>query len=137
MNGTTFKRVITRPFTTPTSPPTRIPLNNATEGGKPALIASAVTTPVKAIVDPTARSIPPLMMIIVMPIAPIATITVCERTMRRLFGERNRPGVSIKQREDADDQQQTEHWSKAIQPVCNKPMLKKVVLFYFRNHSRR
>jgi hypothetical protein len=39
-------------------------------------------------VAPTERSIPPLTMIIVIPIAPSATITVCERTMRRLNGER-------------------------------------------------
>jgi hypothetical protein len=71
-----------------------MPLNSAIDGGSPALTASAVTTPVKAIVDPTARSIPPLMMINVIPIAPIATITVCERTMRRLLGESRRDGVS-------------------------------------------
>jgi hypothetical protein len=32
-------------------------------------------TTVKAIVEPTARSIPPLMMMSVIPIAPMATIT--------------------------------------------------------------
>ena len=38
---------------------------------------------------------PPLMISIVMPIAPMATITVCASTMRKLKGERNRPGASI------------------------------------------
>jgi hypothetical protein len=51
-----------------------------------------VITPVSAIVAPTDKSIPPLTMIIVMPIAPIAVITVCERTMRRLNADRYRPG---------------------------------------------
>ena len=46
------------------------------------LMPSAVTTPVSAIVEPTDRSMPPLTMIIVMPIAPIATMTVCDRTIR-------------------------------------------------------
>ena len=78
MKGTTFNRVITRPFTTPTTPPMRIPVARASEGGMPALMPSAVTTPVRAIVEPTARSIPPLMMISVMPIAPMATITVAK-----------------------------------------------------------
>ena len=53
-----------------------------------ALIASAVTTPASAIAEPTERSIPPLMMIIVMPIAPIATMTVCTSTVRRFLGAR-------------------------------------------------
>src|SRR4030095_9987795 len=95
MNGTTFKRVITNPLTVPTNPPTRIPATSATDGDSPDLIPSAVTTPVSAMVEPTARSIPPLIMIIVIPVAPMATMTVCERTMRRLFGDRKRAGVSI------------------------------------------
>ena len=49
-------------------------------------------TPVSAIVAPTDKSMPPLTMIIVIPIAPIAVITVWERTMRRLNAERYRPG---------------------------------------------
>jgi hypothetical protein len=45
MKGTTFSRVITRPLTVPTIPPTRTPLANANEGDQPAWIASAVITP--------------------------------------------------------------------------------------------
>jgi len=55
-----------------------------------------VITPVSAITDPTERSIPPLMMIMVMPIAPMATITVWASTMRRLKGDRYREGDSIR-----------------------------------------
>ncbi len=99
------------------------------------MIPSAVITPVRAIVDPTARSIPPLMMINVMPIAPMATITVCERTMRRLFGERNRAGRVHQEREDADHQQQTEHRAKAIQPVLQQTGTEESsALFYVSNH---
>ena len=55
----------------------------------------AVTTPVSAITDPTDRSIPPLTMIIVMPIAPRATMTVCATTMRKLRTERYWSGESV------------------------------------------
>ena len=55
----------------------------------------AVTTPVSAITDPTDRSMPPLTMIIVMPMAPSATITVCATTMRKLRTERYWSGVSV------------------------------------------
>jgi hypothetical protein len=43
---------------------------------------------VSAIVEPTARSMPPPTMMSVMPIAPSATITVCASTTRRLLAER-------------------------------------------------
>src|SRR5258708_39888014 len=56
---------------------------------------SAVIISFSANVETTARSMPPLIMISVIPIAPTATMTVCESTMRKLLGERNRPGVSI------------------------------------------
>ena len=55
------------------------------------------------------------MMIRVMPIAPMATITVCERTMRRLLGERNREGVSINS-EKMPITRQTNKRADAIQP---------------------
>ena len=45
-------------------------------------------TPVRAIVEPTERSMPPPTMMSVMPMAPSATITVCASTTRRLFAER-------------------------------------------------
>src|SRR6201999_1928320 len=41
-----------------------------------------------AMAEPTDRSMPPLIINIVMPIAPIATMTVCASTMRRLNGAR-------------------------------------------------
>src|SRR6266496_2080083 len=96
INGTTRKRVIARPFTIPTKLPTRMPAKSAARAEKPALMPSAVITPVRAMVDPTERSIPPLMMIRVIPIAPIATITVCARTVRRFLGARYRSGAWVR-----------------------------------------
>src|SRR5712692_2516382 len=55
----------------------------------------AVTTPASAITDPADRSMPPLMITIVIPIAPNATITVWESTMRRLVTERYWAGQPI------------------------------------------
>ena len=88
MNGTTRRPVISRPLPRPTSPPATRAAAVATTGDHPAASPSAATTPVRAIAAPTERSIPPLIMISVMPIAPRATITVCDRTIRRLNGER-------------------------------------------------
>ena len=55
----------------------------------------AVTTPVRAMADPTDRSMPPLTMMSVMPMAPSATITVCATTMRKLRTERYCDGESV------------------------------------------
>ena len=88
MNGTTLRPVMRRPLPSPMSPPASTAAATASDGGQPAPIASAATTPVSAIVAPTDRSIPPLMMMSVIPIAPSATITVWVRTIRRLKGER-------------------------------------------------
>jgi hypothetical protein len=88
MKGTTRRRVMARPFSTPTAPPVSTDASTATLGEKPSRIASAHSTPVRAIVEPTARSMPPPTMISVIPIAPSATITVCARTTLRLLVER-------------------------------------------------
>ena len=96
MNGTTRSRVIATPFASPTKPPTAIPAARASVVGHPELIPSAAMTPVSAIVDPTERSMPPLIIMIVIPIAPIATMTVCARTVRRFFKERYRSGSPMR-----------------------------------------
>src|SRR2546426_506641 len=98
MKGTTRREVIANPLTKPTRPPTTIPPSSATLGGQECLSARAVTTLVKAMFDPTERSIPPLMMIRVMPIAPSATIMVCESTMRRFEMERDFSGDPVNSR---------------------------------------
>ena len=88
MNGTTRSPVMSTPFASPTSPPASTAAAAAAGTGQSAPIPSAATTPLNAMVAPTDRSMPPLTMIIVIPIAPRATITVCESTMRRFVAER-------------------------------------------------
>ena len=88
MNGTTFNRVIASPFRSPTRPPATTAASTPLTGDQPSRIASAVMTPVSAIVEPTERSMPPPTITSVMPIAPIATITVWASTTRRLLAER-------------------------------------------------
>ena len=95
MKGTTRRRVITRAFTRPTSPPARTPRPTAARGAPPLRRWRAAITPVRAMAEPTERSIPPLTMIRVMPIAPRATITVCASTTRRLLAERYRSGAPV------------------------------------------
>ncbi len=88
MKGTTRRVVMARPLTIPTMPPATIPADNAAIGIHPSRSASAVTTLVRAMTAPTERSIPPLTMIMVIPMAPMATMTVCARTTRRFAPER-------------------------------------------------
>jgi hypothetical protein len=52
--------------------------------GKPAFNALAKTTPEKAMIDPTERSIPAVIMTKVIPTAMIALIAVCCVTFSRL-----------------------------------------------------
>src|SRR5260370_32093363 len=84
-----------RPFTKPTIPPTSTTAASAGKGGHPARRARAQVTPVSAITEPGDRSMPPLTMMMVMPMAPMATITVCASTIRRFVRERKRPGLSL------------------------------------------
>jgi hypothetical protein len=95
MNGMTFRRVMARPLATPMAPPAITPSSTDTIGDTPVRSASAVTTPVSAMAEPTDKSIPPLTMIIVMPMAPSATITVCATTIRKLRTERYWDGESV------------------------------------------
>src|SRR5688572_28837897 len=95
MNGITFRRVIASPLINPTSPPTSTPAATAVKGLYPSRNVTAVTTPVSAIAEPNNRSMPPLTMMIVMPIAPSATITVWASTMRRLRTDRYCAGASL------------------------------------------
>ena len=88
MNGTTRRRVTTSPFTRPTRPPSGTAASTAIEGARPPRSSSAQRTPVRAIAEPTERSIPPPTITSVMPRAPIATITVCASTTRRLLPDR-------------------------------------------------
>ena len=83
MKGTTRSVVMASPLTAPTMPPAITPAARASHGPWPPRSTSAVTTLVSAMTAPTERSIPALMMIMVMPMAPMATMTVCASTTRR------------------------------------------------------
>src|SRR5262249_29214438 len=95
MNGMTRSAVIATPFTMPITPPAITEANTAIQGAQPAERPTAVITPVSAIAAPTERSMPPPTTIIVMPIAPTATMTDWESTMRRLNDERYRSGAPV------------------------------------------
>ena len=84
MNGTSFNLVISRPLTAPHAPPTRTPETAAVRGATPASSKRAITTVESAITEPALRSMPPEMMISVIPSAPAVTMTLWVRTVTRL-----------------------------------------------------
>ena len=73
------------PFTNPITPPNAIAARVVGTGPHPCWIRSAAATPVSATTEPTDRSIAPLTMIMVMPRAPIETITDCVRMILKLW----------------------------------------------------
>ena len=84
MNGGIRSAAIIVPFTSPMIAPAR--RTRMTVGIVPnsRCISNAPTTLVNAMLDPAERSMPPLTMIIVIAIAPIATITVCVKMILKL-----------------------------------------------------
>jgi len=72
----------------PHSPPSAIPASTEGSGGQPLRRHQAVITLVSAITEPTDRSIPALMMIIVMPIAAMPTATVWLAVERKVSNVR-------------------------------------------------
>jgi len=65
-------------------PPAEIIRSTTATAGQPFTSSVAPSTLVSATDEPTLRSMPPLTMIIVMPSAPMATMTVCDKTVFRL-----------------------------------------------------
>ena len=84
MNGIIRNAVMIPPFTKPTSPPTKMVAEITAKKPYPCSISFAVTTLASATTEPAHKSIPPLTITSVMPIAPIATITVCVRMVLKL-----------------------------------------------------
>ena len=117
MNGTTRRRVMARALTRPTSPPVRTARRTARPGAQPSRTARAQRTPVRAIVEPTARSIPPPTITSVIPMAPMATITVWARTTRRLLAGEVPLGGPARDREEADHEQQADEGPEADEAV--------------------
>ena len=85
MKGVMRSPAMAAPFTRPMAAPVPISARTVAAAFHPCWIRSAPTTPVSAMVEPTDRSMPPLTMIIVMPSAPTATMTVCVKMILKLW----------------------------------------------------
>jgi hypothetical protein len=87
MNGLTFTLVIIRPFIAPNKVPTPRPAINATHGlSSWYVISRAADMAETAIREPTERSIPPLTITIVMPIAIMPMVLIPLATLNRFTG---------------------------------------------------
>src|ERR1051325_6113752 len=84
MKGIMRKTAMMRPLINPINPATAMVRAMAAPGPKPRTSEVAPTTPARATTEPTLKSMPPLTMIMVMPSAPMATITVCSRMILQL-----------------------------------------------------
>ena len=76
MKGIILNPAITEPFTNPTAAPPSTQTRTTKGGAMPFSNNAAPRTLVSATTEPTLKSIPPLIMIMVIPSAPSATITV-------------------------------------------------------------
>jgi hypothetical protein len=87
-NGGTRKKATMDPFTSPSARPASRPIGTATYNGycSPMLVLAntAAAMPPKAKTEPTDKSIPPVRMTNVMPIASKPLMDVCRSTLRRL-----------------------------------------------------
>jgi len=84
MKGVMRSPAIAAPLARPMSPPAATPAATTAAGLQPRWIRSAPTTLVSAMAEPTDRSMPPLMMTMVIPSEPIATITVWVKIILKL-----------------------------------------------------
>ena len=89
MNGIMRNAVIMPPLAKPTSPPASTVSKSTTAKPWPCSISLAVTTLHSATTDPALKSIPPLTITSVIPIAPMATMTVCVRIILKLLPLKN------------------------------------------------
>ncbi len=94
MNGVMPSPATSAPLTAPVSAATAMPASAAGKGPTPALSSEATTTVVSATVDPTERSMPPSMMIMVMPAAATPTTAVCRAMVIRFAGRAKVSGES-------------------------------------------
>ena len=84
MKGVMRRPAMAAPLTRPMAPPVATTASSTATGPQPCWISRAPTTLVRATAEPTDRSMPPLTMIIVMPSAPMATITVWVKMILKL-----------------------------------------------------
>ncbi|MCY1556891.1 hypothetical protein D9M68_936900 [compost metagenome] len=76
--------VMMRPLSRPQKAPTATPIAIAGNTGTPDLTSMPVTVPASANTDPTLRSMPPVMMTIVMPMPSRPMTAVCSSTVMPL-----------------------------------------------------
>ncbi len=84
INGFTFAFVITIPLTAPSIVPKAIPRRTPARGETPSYIIRAANIPLTAIREPTERSIPPVIITIVTPIAIMPMVDILRITLNRL-----------------------------------------------------
>ena len=89
MKGGTRPQAIRAPFSRPTPAATRMPASMPTTSPAGRATRSAAQ-PARAMVEPTDRSIPPVMITIVMPAATMALMETWRATLIRLEAVRNR-----------------------------------------------
>ncbi len=95
MNGGSLSLVMSRPLMAPQTSPRPMPASRARNGEVPALtMRVAETIPTKLAIEPTARSMPPVMMTNVMP-SPMMALTLAETAMSRRLPEVRKFGFSI------------------------------------------
>ena len=84
MNGTMPSLVTSKPFSAPKSAPDATPPSADRAGPMPARSITAVITDASAMTEPTDRSMPPLTITRVIPVAPSPTMTVWVATVFKL-----------------------------------------------------
>jgi len=86
MNGVISATVIMKPLISPQTAPTAMPATIAMGIATwESTMSRVATTPAKAATAPTERSIPAVMITMVIPMATIAVTAVCVPTLRRLW----------------------------------------------------
>jgi len=91
IKGATFHVLITNPLNIPQKIPIRSPMSITAIKGKAISLLDTLhaTTELKAITDPTERSIPPVMITNVIPAATIPTMEVCLKRFIRFLEDKN------------------------------------------------
>ena len=86
MNGLTRRRVTTRPFIRPSTVPKPSPTRTAIHTGTPVNTRRAANIADAASMEPTDRSIPPVTMIMVWPMAMMPIVDMPRRTLKMFSG---------------------------------------------------
>ena len=114
-NGCIFPLVMMKPFKNPIPVLTAIPNRTARSGGTERLVAAtAITEPESAISEPTERSIPPVIITNVMPIAMIPSTADWLRMLRKFFPLKK---IFAADAHNNDDSQQNYNCAEFLQDI--------------------